>query len=97
MLVPKLILTNDNKINNKDFTTFLLGEFIELPLEPKKEKLYRDNFVMEINRKFRNSGFDDNLILLPTGMRGAPKGQPKQFDYIINPDYLSIINDIILK
>ena len=92
------IYSNKNKASKEEITNFLQGfaTTAETELEPRKLKIYRDAFIYEINKKFRESGLGtDNFILLPTGMKGSLKGQAKEFDYKINPDYLNIIKTLI--
>lgn len=92
--ILNFIYSNENKASKEEIDNLLQGfsSSIQPELEPRKLKIYRDAFIYDVNRKFKQSGFGvDNLILMPTGMRGTPKGVSKEFDYKINPDYLSII------
>lgn len=95
--IIQFIYSNENKATKEEIDSLIQGftSTIRPELEPRKLKIYRDAFIYEINKKFRQSGLgEDNLILIPTGMKGTPKGSAKEFDYKINPDYLSMVGDM---
>jgi hypothetical protein len=92
----KLFLSNDNKATAEEITNFLQGFSTTAlkEIEPRKEKIYRDAAIYSINSKFKQAGYGDNdLIMLPHGRR--IKGQPIDFNYRLNPEYVDILNTII--
>jgi len=88
----RFILSNDNKATAQE-----IDNILQIPeSEPRKQKIYRDAAIYDINRKFKASGLGINdIILFPTGMRGTEKGQPKEFNYKLNSEYLDTLNALL--